>query len=84
MEKITRLKKTIINTYLRQNNTMNLKKIFGAILTVFGISGLIYTAVLFLNTSGNNHDIKTLIIYGILGFLFFSAGIGLVRVTNDE
>ena len=63
---------------------MDLKKIFGAILTALGIGGLIYTAVLFLNTSGNNHDIKTLIIYGILGALFFSAGIQLIRVTSNK
>ena len=63
---------------------MDLKKIFGAILTALGIGGLIYTAVLFLNTSGSNHDIKTLIIYGILGALFFSAGIKLIRVTSNE
>ena len=63
---------------------MDLKKIFGTILTALGIGGLIYTAVLFLNTSGNNHDIKTLIIYGILGTLFFSAGIKLIRVTSNE
>jgi len=35
-----------------KTNTMDLKKIFGAILTALGIGGLIYTAVLFLNTSG--------------------------------
>ena len=51
---------------------MNLKRIFGAILTLLGIAGLIYTAVLFSQTSGSNRDIKTLIIYGVLGVCFFS------------
>jgi uncharacterized membrane protein len=63
---------------------MNLKRIFGAILTVLGIGGLIYTAVLFVNTSGGMRDIRALIIYGILGLIFFIAGISLVRTTKDE
>ena len=63
---------------------MNIKRIFGAILTVLGISGLIYGAILFVNTSGNNLELKALIIYGILGLVFFIAGISLVRETKDE
>ena len=63
---------------------MNIKRIFGAILTVLGIGGLIYTAIIFVNTSGGNRDIRALIIYGVLGLLFFIAGIGLVRTTKDE
>jgi hypothetical protein len=41
------------------------------LLTALGIGGLIYTAVLFMNTAGGNQDIKSLIIYGILGLIFF-------------
>lgn len=41
---------------------MNLKRIFGTILTALGIGGLIYTAYLFSMTSGSNQDIRTLII----------------------
>ena len=63
---------------------MNIKRIFGAILTILGIVGLIYTAVLFVNTSGNSRDIKALVIYGILGLIFFVSGIVLVRTTKDE
>ncbi len=63
---------------------MNIKRIFGAILTILGIGGLIYTAILFANTSGGTRDVKSLIIYGILGLVFFSAGIGLVRTIKDE
>ncbi len=63
---------------------MNIKRIFGAILTVLGIGGLIYTAILFVNTTGGTRDVKALIIYGILGLLFFISGIGLVRSTKDE
>jgi hypothetical protein len=63
---------------------MNLKRIFGAILSLLGIGGLIYAAFLFVNTVGGMRDIKALIIYGILGLLFFVSGIGLVRTTKDE
>ncbi len=63
---------------------MNIKRIFGAILTILGIVGLIYTASLFLGTEGSNRDVKILIIYGVLGLLFFVTGISLVRTTKDE
>lgn len=63
---------------------MNLKRIFGALLTALGIGGLIYTAVVFTNTSGSERDIKALIIYGVLGIVFFVSGISLVRTTKDE
>jgi uncharacterized membrane protein len=63
---------------------MNIKRIFGALLTVLGIIGLIYAAVLFVNSPGGTRSIKTLVIYGILGIIFFIAGIGLVKTTKDE
>lgn len=63
---------------------MNLKRIFGALLTGLGIAGLIYAAVVFADTSGETRDIKSLIIYGVLGIVFFSSGISLVRATKDE
>jgi uncharacterized membrane protein len=63
---------------------MNLKRIFGALLTILGIGGLIYAAVIFVTNSGGTRDIKALIIYGILGIVFFIAGIGLIRTTKDE
>ena len=63
---------------------MNEKRVFGGILTVLGIGGLVYAAVVFANTSGGTTDIKTLIIFGALGLLFFIAGLGLVRTTKDE
>jgi hypothetical protein len=63
---------------------MNLKRFFGALLTILGIAGLIYGAVIFSGTSGGTRDIKSLIIYGILGIVFFMSGISLVRTTKDE
>lgn len=63
---------------------MNLKRIFGALLTGLGIAGLIYTAVIFTNTQGATKDVKDLIIYGVLGIVFFVSGISLVRTIKDE
>jgi len=63
---------------------MNLKRIFGALLTLLGIGGLIYAAVLFIITTENTHNIKSAIIFGILGIIFFVSGISLVRTTKDE
>lgn len=63
---------------------MNIKRLFGAILTILGIVGLIYTAFVFTDTSGSERDIKSLIIYGVLGIVFFMSGIGLVKTTKDE
>jgi uncharacterized membrane protein len=63
---------------------MNVKRIFGALLTVLGIVSLIYTAVIFVNTSGGTRNVKMVIIYGILGLIFFLAGIRLINTTKDE
>ena len=63
---------------------MNLKRIFGTVLTVIGTGGLIYAAVLFVNNSDGTQNIKSLVIYGILGLIFFFAGISLIRTTKDE
>ncbi len=65
---------------------MNIKRIFGSILTILGIVSLIYAAYMFMNTSGGGgvQDIKALSIYGVLGMIFFIAGISLVKNTKDE
>lgn len=63
---------------------MNVKRIFGALLTILGIGGLIYAAVLFASSTGDNRDVKSLIIFGILGLIFFISGISLVKTTKDE
>ncbi len=65
--------------------TMNIKRIFGALLTILGIFGLIYASIIFVNSKGNSsQNVKALVMYGILGVLFFVAGIGLVRTIKDE
>ncbi|WP_158729693.1 MULTISPECIES: hypothetical protein [unclassified Flavobacterium] len=63
---------------------MNIKRFFGTILTVLGIGGLIYAAVLFSSANSDFETIKPILIYGILGAVFFISGINLVRTTKDE
>lgn len=63
---------------------MNLKRVFGGVLTVLGIIALIYAAYIFANTSTAGNTMKTAIIYAVLGLIFFISGIGLVKGTRDE
>jgi len=63
---------------------MNIKRLFGALLTLLGIIGLIYTAILFTDISGGTHAIKEVIIYSILGLIFFVSGISLIRTVKDN
>lgn len=60
---------------------MNLKRTFGAVLTILGIVGLIYTGVGIINHSAN---ITTLVVVGIISIIFFFSGMGLVRNTTDN
>ncbi len=62
---------------------MNLKRIFGSILTLLGIAGLIYAAIRFVSNYGTS-DLKLLLTFGVLGFIFFISGLGLIRTTKDE
>lgn len=60
---------------------MNVKRIFGTILTILGIIGLVYAGLGFVNHSESS---RGLIVYGIIGLIFFVSGISLVRNTKDE
>ena len=64
-----------------KNIIMNVKRTFGTILTILGIVGLIYAGWGFVQ-----HTIQTreLIVIGIIGIIFFTSGISLVRNTKDE
>ena len=56
---------------------------FGIILTVLGIGGLIAAAVIFMNGASSGGSFKKITVYAILGAIFFFAGIGLLRTTKD-
>ena len=53
---------------------------FGIILTILGIVGLIMAAVGFVESADNW---RQLLVYGVLGFIFFFSGISLIRTTKD-
>lgn len=55
----------------------------GIILSVLGIVGLILAGFNFMNGSGTR-NIKEIVIYGVLGAIFFFAGISLIRTTRDK
>ena len=56
------------------------KRVFGIILTILGIAGLIMAAVGFVNSQDNW---RQLVVYGTLGLIFFFSGISLIRTTTD-
>ncbi len=60
------------------------KRIIGIILTLLGVTGLVMAGYNFMNAGSGIHNVKSIIMYGILGLLFFGAGIGLIRNTSDK
>ena len=60
------------------------KRIIGILLTILGIGGLIAAAFYFMNGGEGTRNVKSIIIYGILGAVFFAAGIGLIQNTKDK
>lgn len=60
------------------------KRVIGIILTLLGVIGLIYAGFSFMNGGSDTKNIKAIIFSGLLGAVFFSAGIGLIKNTNDK
>ncbi len=60
------------------------KRVLGIILSLLGVVGLIYAGISFLNGSADTRNIKVIIFSGILGVVFFFAGISLVKNTKDK
>ena len=60
------------------------KRVLGIILAILGVLGLIYAGVTFMNGGGGTKYLKTIIFTGILGAVFFTAGIGLIKNTSDK
>lgn len=59
------------------------KRILGIVLTILGIAGMIMAGVNFVNGVGGGSVLRATILYGVLGVIFFFAGIGLIRNTRD-
>jgi len=62
---------------------MNIKRIYGALLTALGIGSLVYAIVSLVNCSGLS-KILALTIYCLLGLAFLITGISLVKKIKDE
>jgi len=60
------------------------KRILGIILSVLGIIGLILAGIGFMKSGQGTRSIKEILLYSVLGAIFFFAGISLVRNTNDK
>ena len=60
------------------------KRILGIILSLLGIIGLIYAGVSFMNGDSGTRNIKSILIFGLLGAIFFVSGIGLIKSTKDK
>jgi hypothetical protein len=60
------------------------KRLLGIILSILGIAGLIIAAIELINGGEGARHIKSMAVFGILGAIFFFAGISLVRNTNDK
>jgi hypothetical protein len=59
------------------------KRLFGFIITILGITGLILAIYNLVRVHTAAHSVMSVTIYGIQGILFFFAGIGLIRNTQD-
>lgn len=60
------------------------KRVLGIILSILGIAGLIYAGLSFMNGGAGERNIKVIIFTGVLGAVFFFAGIGLISNTKDK
>lgn len=60
------------------------KRILGIVLTVLGIVGLIYAGVVFMNAPSGSNNFRAILFAGVLGAIFFFAGISLIRNTTDK
>ena len=60
------------------------KRVIGIILILLGVVGLIVAGYHFMKTGQGARSIKTIVMYGLLGTVFFVSGIGLIKNTADK
>ncbi len=60
------------------------KRIIGIVLILLGITGLIVAGNKFVNGPGGGQGTKAIIMYFILGIIFFFSGIALLKTTNSK
>jgi hypothetical protein len=76
--------RTGIGFVLGTGNITMEKRVIGIILTFLGIIGLIMAGINFMNGGEGVRSVKSIIIYALLGAIFFFAGTGLIRNTRDR
>lgn len=59
-------------------------RIIGMLLSLFGIVSLIISTMNFMDGGTNTKNVKSVIAFGIIGAIFFFAGIGLIKTTKDK
>lgn len=59
------------------------KRSIGVILTILGVIALVTGAFYFISHSDGAKNVKVIISCLVLGIIFFTSGIGLVRSTKD-
>lgn len=60
------------------------KRLLGIILSILGVTGLVVAGVFFMQSGHGEKNVKGIILFGLLGVLFFLAGISLIRNTVDK
>jgi hypothetical protein len=60
------------------------KRILGIFLSLLGVIGLIYAGITFATGGTGTKNIKAIIFSGIIGAIFFFAGISLIKNTKDK
>jgi uncharacterized membrane protein len=60
------------------------KRVLGIIFSLLGAIGLVMAGISFMNGGGGSRNVKSIIIYAILGAIFFFAGMGLIKNTKDR
>lgn len=60
------------------------KRVLGIILTLLGVAALIYSAISFMNGGTGVRNVKAIVAAGVIGAIFFTAGISLIRTTKDK
>jgi hypothetical protein len=59
------------------------KRILGIILAILGVAGLVASAVLFMKGGDGGRHVRSIVVFALLGLIFFFSGVKLVRATGE-
>ncbi len=59
------------------------KRVIGMMLTILGIIGLLLCAYNFVNHGDSEYNRRLIVAFAILGVVFFGAGLGIIKATQD-